>query len=461
MCGIFGIANHVEAVPMSYLGLYALQHRGQESCGISSSDGTGVYTQKGRGFVRDFFSESVIGKLKGYSAIGHDRYSTAGDKEDGAEKNAQPIVVKCKFGTISLAHNGNLNNFQPIRAALEQAGATFQCTSDSEIILNLIARSEKDNIIEAIKDVLPRIKGAYSLLILTEKLLIAVRDPLGIRPLAIGQLNGSYVFSSETCAFDLIKAEEDDDLYLRDVEPGEIIWVENGELHSERFARSPFLAQCSFEHVYFSRPDSDVFSGRNVADSRDLMGRLLAREHPIDADIVVPVQASGAQAALGFAEESGIRFTLDLIRNHYVARTFIEPKTTIRHFGVKLKHNPIRKRIRGKRVVLVDDSIMRSTTMRKLVRLIRAAGAVEVHVRISCPPTISPCFYGVDTPTHEELIAATHSQEEICKIIEADSLGYLSQRYLTMALGRRPKQWCFACWDKNYPAGTPQEFQVV
>src|SRR3989344_5164169 len=346
MCGIFGIANHVEAVPMSYLGLYALQHRGQESCGISSSDGTGVYTQKGRGFVRDFFSESVIGKLKGYSAIGHDRYSTAGDKEDGAEKNAQPIVVKCKFGTISLAHNGNLNNFQPIRAALEQAGATFQCTSDSEIILNLIARSEKDNIIEAIKDVLPRIKGAYSLLILTEKLLIAVRDPLGIRPLAIGQLNGSYVFSA-----------------------------------------------------------------RNVADSRDLMGRLLAREHPIDADIVVPVQASGAQAALGFAEESGIRFTLDLIRNHYVARTFIEPKTTIRHFGVKLKHNPIRKRIRGKRVVLVDDSIMRSTTMRKLVRLIRAAGAVEVHVRISCPPTISPCFYGVDTPTHEELIAATHSQK--------------------------------------------------
>jgi amidophosphoribosyltransferase len=427
---------------MTYLGLYALQHRGQESTGISSADGAQVYTHKAMGYVADVFDEDTITRLNGNIAIGHTRYSTAGDS---SQNNAQPIVVKCSFGTVSLCHNGNLINATSLRDDLEKQGAIFQSTSDTEVILHLLARSQNRDLMEALGETLSQIQGAFSLLILTENSLIGVRDANGFRPLCIGKINGAYAFASESCAFDLIGAT-----YLRDVEPGEIVMVRGGELFSVKALHAPRLAKCIFEHVYFARPDSIVF-GRTVQTSRDLMGRILAEECPVEADLVVPVPDSGVAAAIGYSQESGIPFAFGLIRNHYVGRTFIEPKKTIRNFGVKVKFNPIRELLEGKRVILVDDSIVRGTVSRKIVKMVRAAGATEVHIRVSCPPTISPCFYGVDTPTKKELIASSHSIEEICKYIEADSLAYLSLEGMLRAVKGNSNEFCMACYTGKYP----------
>jgi amidophosphoribosyltransferase len=444
MCGIFGIANHSDASKMTHLGLYALQHRGQESTGISSSDGDQVFTHKEMGYVADVFSEDVLKRLKGTNAIGHTRYSTAGDSSEG---NAQPIVVKNirSYGTVALVHNGNLINALSLRESLARQGAIFQSTSDSEVILHLLARSEADNLLDALAETLAQVQGAFSLLLITQDSIIAVRDPNGFRPLNIGKVNGSHVLASETCAFDLIGAT-----YVREVEPGEIVLIRGEELKSVKALHAPRLAKCIFEHVYFSRPDSIVF-GRTVQTSRDLMGRILAQESPIDADLVVPIPDSGVAAAIGYASESGIPFAFGLIRNHYVGRTFIEPKTKIRHFGVKVKLNPVKELLAGKRVVLIDDSIVRGTTSRKIVKMVRAAGAKEVHMRISCPPTLSPCFYGIDTPTKSELIASSHTVEEIGKYIEADSIAYLSLPGLIRAVGGKGSDFCTACYTGQYP----------
>ena len=442
MCGIFGIANHPEAARMTYLGLYALQHRGQESAGISSSDGDQVYTSKAMGHVADVFTEEMMSKLKGSAAIGHTRYSTAGDSSAG---NAQPIVVKCMHGTVALAHNGNLINAVSLRENLEQQGAIFQSTSDSEVILHLLARSQTGDLLDALVETLAKVQGAFSLLMLTENALIGARDPNAFRPLCLGKINGSYALTSETCAFDLIGAT-----YLREVEPGEIVLIRGAELRSVKAPQAPKLSKCIFEHVYFSRPDSIVF-GRTVQTSRNLMGQILAEESPVDADLVVPIPDSGVAAAIGFSQKSNIPFAFGLIRNHYVGRTFIEPKTNIRHFGVKVKLNPIKELLAGKRVILIDDSIVRGTTSRKIVKMVRASGAKEVHMRISCPPTISPCFYGIDTPTKKELIASSHTVEEICKYIEADSVAYLSLPGLLRAVNGTANQFCTACYTGQYP----------
>jgi amidophosphoribosyltransferase len=442
MCGIFGIANHPDASQMTYLGLYALQHRGQESTGISSSDGDQVYTHKAMGYVADVFSEDVIKKLRGSNAIGHTRYSTAGDSCEG---NAQPIVVKCTYGTVSLVHNGNLINAVSLREDLERQGSIFQSTSDSEVILHLLGRSQTGELLDALGETLSKVQGAFSLLMLTEDALIGVRDPNGFRPLCLGKINGSYAMASESCAFDLIGAT-----YLREVEPGEIVMIRGEELQSVKALHAPKLSKCVFEHVYFSRPDSIVF-GRTVQTSRDLMGRILAEENPVDADLVVPIPDSGVAAAIGYAAQSGIPFAFGLIRNHYVGRTFIEPKTKIRNFGVKVKLNPVKELLAGKRIILIDDSIVRGTTSRKIVKMVRAAGATEVHMRISCPPTISPCFYGIDTPTKKELIASSHTIEEIGKYIEADSVEYLSLPGLMRAVNSKGNEFCTACYTGQYP----------
>src|SRR6202044_3673925 len=399
-CGVFGIFGHPEAAKMTYLGLYALQHRGQESAGIASTDGADVHVHKSLGYVQDIFTPSVIAKLPGEVSIGHTRYSTAGDN---VLMNAQPVVIDCNKGKIALGHNGNLTNAIELRKKLEHRGSIFQTTSDTEVIVHLIARSGSRNLTGAIADALNQVEGAYSLLLLTRDEIYAIRDPRGFRPLCLGRLNGAWVAASETCAFDLIDAE-----YVREVEPGEMVRISRSGIESIRFAPEKPHQYCIFEHVYFSRPDSVVF-GRPVNESRERLGRLLAREHPVEADIVVPVPDSGVPAAVGYSLESKIPFRMGLIRNHYIGRTFIEPSQAIRNFGVKLKLNPIRGLIEGRRVILVDDSIVRGTTSRKIVRLVREAGATEVHMRISCPPTVSPCYYGVDTPTREELIAADES----------------------------------------------------
>jgi len=432
---------------MTYLGLYALQHRGQESAGICSSDGAEIHCRKSMGHVAEIFTTQALAELPGKLAIGHTRYSTAGDT---ALLNAQPFSVACNKGKVAVAHNGNITNAIELRAELERRGSIFQANSDTEVILHLVAHSSERTLAGALRDALLQIEGAFSLVFLAEDRIIVARDPHGFRPLAMGQmeLNGhtAYVFASETCAFDLIGA-----VYLHDVEPGEMIVVGPEGVTRERYAPERPLAQCAFEHVYFSRPDSIVF-GRPVQESREMLGRLLAREHPADADVVVPVPDSGVAAALGYSAESGLPFRHGLIRNHYVGRTFIEPSQAIRDFGVKLKLNPVRYLLEGKRVVLVDDSIVRGTTSRKIVRMMRQAGAREVHLRISCPPTISPCFYGVDTPTKRELIAANNNVEGIRRFVEADTLGYLSLPSLREAVGDSEKhEYCYACYSGNYP----------
>src|SRR5215470_1323697 len=430
-CGVFAIYGHPEAAKLAYLGLYALQHRGQESAGICTNDGTRLHCHKSMGHVAEIFTSEVLTRLPGSLAIGHTRYSTAGDT---ALLNAQPFAVTCNKGRIALAHNGNIVNAVELRHELGAGGSIFQASSDTEVILHLLAHSSERTLAAALRDALLQLEGAYSLVCAAEDRVLVARDPHGFRPLAVGEMEApggrkAYVFASETCAFDLIGA-----VYLHDVEPGEMVIVGPEGMTRERFTPERPRAQCVFEHVYFSRPDSVVF-GRSVQESREEMGRLLARECPADADLVVPVPDSGVAAALGYHAESGLPFRQALIRNHYVGRTFIEPSQAIRDFGVKLKLNPVRHLLEGKRVVLVDDSIVRGTTSRKIVRMVRNAGAREVHVRISCPPTVSPCFYGVDTPSVGELIAANNSVEEIRRFIEADSLAYLSLASLREAVG--------------------------
>ncbi|MFN9740735.1 MAG: amidophosphoribosyltransferase, partial [Acidobacteriota bacterium] len=433
-CGVFGIYGHEDAARLAYLGLYALQHRGQESAGIVSSNGEKLFAERGMGQVNDVFTEPVLTRLPGQLAIGHVRYSTAGKV---SINEAQPFAVKCSLGQIALCHNGNLPDAAEARAQLEADGAIFSSTSDTEVVLHRIARSKSGDIVAAIAEALAGDEGAFSMLFATPNRLIAVRDARGFRPLCMGRLNGATVFASETCAFDLIGAE-----YIRDVAPGEIVVVDEQGIRSvEPFGKRP-TTHCVFEHVYFSRPDSLVF-GRSVNKSRHLLGRHLAQECPADADIVVPVPDSGVAAAIGFAAESGLKFRFGLMRNHYVGRTFIDPRSQIRHFGVKIKLNPVRDLIEGRRVVLIDDSIVRGTTSQKLVKMMRDAGAREVHMRISCPPTIAPCYYGVDTPTREELIAAHQSVEEIRAYLGADSLGYLSLKGLLNAVGdQHQERYC-------------------
>ncbi|HEX5715870.1 MAG TPA: amidophosphoribosyltransferase [Thermoanaerobaculia bacterium] len=441
MCGIFGIDGCDDAAKLTYLGLYALQHRGQESTGMVSWDGRQLHLERGMGHVSDVFKEEVMERLPGTRALGHTRYSTAGSS---VVANAQPIVVKTSMGPVGIVHNGNLTNPVEIRERLEQDGSIFQTTSDTEVILHLMARKPRPDIVESFMLALEEVRGAYSLLVNTDTCLIAARDPNGFRPLVLGDLDGYPCFSSESCAFDLLGARA-----VRELEPGEVIVSRNGKLESFHLPKAP-PARCIFEHVYFARPDSRVF-GDPVSQSRLKMGARLAREAPAAADIVVPVPDSGLFAAMGYSRESGLPLEFGMVRNHYVGRTFIEPKQSIRNFGVKIKLNPVRDLLEGKRVVLVDDSIVRGTTSRKIVRMIREAGAAEIHLRISAPPTQWPCHYGIDTPTREELIASRHSIEEIRQYVEADSLAYLSLEGMLASVSGPAESYCTACWTGDYP----------
>ncbi len=447
-CAVMGIYNHPEAANMVYLGLYALQHRGQESSGIVSSNGEALISHRQMGLVADIFKEDVIKRLEGPMAIGHNRYSTTGQSH---LKNVQPFVVEYSQGPIAISHNGNLVNAQTLRAELENSGSIFQSTSDTEVIIHLIATSKEATVIGRIVEALNRVRGAYSLVFLTQDRMIVARDPRGFRPLVLGRLKGingrqAYVVASESCAMDLIEAE-----YLREVEPGEILtFAPEGMESLKPFPAAPH-AKCIFEYIYFSRPDSNLY-GRNVYQVRKELGRQLARESSVEADLVTPVPDSGVPAAIGYAEESGLPLEFGLIRNHYVGRTFIEPQQAIRHFGVKIKLNAQREVLKGKRVIVVDDSIVRGTTSRKIIRMLRDAGSVEVHMRISSPPTISPCYYGIDTPTRSELIASSSDVEEIRKYVQADSLAYLSHEGMYVFLHGQPSQgFCDACFSGKYP----------
>ena len=450
-CGVFGIYGHPEAARLTYLGLYALQHRGQESCGIVASNGAELRLERAMGHVSEAFNQSHLDRLKGSSAIGHVRYSTAGEV---SILEAQPFLVTCQHGQISVCHNGNLPFAREARSHLERDGAIFSSTSDTEVVLHGVARSRK-SVTEAIPDVLRETEGAFSMLFLTPNELIAIRDSRGFRPLALGRLGDAWVLASETCAFDLIDAR-----YVRDVEPGEMIVINEEGLRSSHPLPKQQHSMCLFEHVYFARPDSLIF-GKSINESRHRMGRQLAIEQPADADVVVPVPDSGVAAAIGYAAESGLSFRFGLVRNHYVGRTFIEPRQSIRSFGVRIKLNPVRELIAGKRVVLIDDSIVRGTTSKKIVRMVREAGAKEIHMRISCPPTISPCYYGVDTPNKSELIAAQMSIEEIRRFIEADSLGYLSLDGMIAATEISANSACVACWNGKYPTRITRDAETM
>lgn len=444
-CGVFGVFGHPEAANLTYLGLYALQHRGQESAGIVASDGTILRSHRQMGMVADIFDEDILSKLTGHSAIGHVRYSTTGSS---LLKNVQPFVVSYSQGGISVAHNGNLVNAKLLRDELEKRGSIFQSTMDTEIVIHLVAASRENSPVDRISDAISSIKGAYSMLFLTESEMIAVRDPHGFRPLVLGRLRDAHILSSETCALDLIGAE-----YLREVEPGEIVLVDHNGLTSYK----PFPPKnrfCIFELIYFSRPDSNVF-GRNVYTVRKEMGRQLARENHVEADIVIPVPDSGVPAAIGYAEESGVAFESGLIRNHYVGRTFIEPHQSIRHFGVKIKLNSVKDFFDGKRVIVIDDSIVRGTTSRKIIDMIRNARATEIHVRISSPPTAYPCFYGIDTPTKTELIASSCTVSEINRFLTSDTLGYLSIEGLRESVKNDGCDFCDACFTGEYPIEPP------
>ena len=445
MCGVFGIANHPEAANLTYLGLHALQHRGQESAGVVSSEGGTLHAVRKMGLVADVFSADLLRSLHGAVAVGHVRYSTAGGS---LPKNIQPLTAEYRHGAVALAHNGNLVNAEALRDSLERDGAIFASNSDTEVILQLMARCPQPTLTGRFAWALSHVKGAYSLVMTSEDRLVAARDPFGFRPLILGRLRSSprsYVVASETCAFDLIEAEA-----IRDVEPGEILTIEGETLRSERIPSEP-KRFCVFEHVYFARPDSRI-NGQGVYELRLRMGSVLAREAPVDnADMVIPLPDSGVVAALGYARAADIPFEMGLIRNHYVGRTFIEPKDSIRHFGVKLKLNPVPGLLDGKKVVVVDDSIVRGTTSRKIVKMIREAGAAEVHVRISSPPVIRPCFYGIDTPTRGELIANSHSPAEIARYITADSVAYLSPEGLAEAVHGGAGGFCTACFTGDYP----------
>ena len=447
-CGVFGIFGNSEAAKLTYLGLYALQHRGQESAGIASADGTQIRVSKAMGYVNEAFDDDAIARLPGALAIGHVRYSTAGESRLA---NAQPIFVDSVYGQLAVAHNGNLVNAGEVRDALVREGAIFQTNSDTEVIVHLFARARAEGAETAIIEAISQVRGAFSLVMMTKDRLIGVRDPHGFRPLALGRLRDAWVICSETCAMDLIGAT-----YVRDVEPGEVVIVGPTGIRSVKPYPPARQSQCVFEHVYFSRPDSYVF-GESVNEVRTEFGRRLARESGVPADVVVPIPDSGVCAAVGYAEAAGLPMRMGLIRNHYVGRTFIQPQQSIRHFAVRVKLNPVRSILEGKRVVLVDDSIVRGTTSRKIVRMVRSAGAREVHMRISCPPTISPCFYGVDTPRRSELIAATHTLDEIRKYVDADSVAYLSLEGLTGAVNGGASSYCTSCYTGVYPVAFPRD----
>lgn len=447
-CGVFGIFGHPDAANLVYLGLYALQHRGQESAGICSSDGNSLNLEKAKGLVADVFSTRKLKRLSGSMAIGHNRYSTAGS---GAIKNAQPMTVNFALGSIAIAHNGNLLNANILRQELQNNGAIFQSSADSEMIVHLIARSKEPDLYGRIIDALNRVSGAYSLLLMTTNELIAIRDSFGFRPLSLGHFDGSYVVTSETCALDLIDAT-----YIRDILPGEMLVINQNGLKSYMPFSQKRHRFCIFEFVYFARPDSNIFGNVNVSSVRERLGMELAKKMPTDADLVIPVPDSGLQAALGYCRESGIPLDFGLIRNHYVGRTFIEPKQSIRHFGVKIKLNPVKKLLKGKRIVVVDDSLVRGTTSKKIVNMLRElGGAKEVHLRISSPPIIGPCYFGIDTPTKEELIAYNHNIETIRQFTTADSLDYLNMGSLLKAVPN-PEDFCTACFDNKYPISLPE-----
>ncbi len=442
-CAVFGIYGHKEATNLTYLGLYALQHRGQEGSGIVSGDGEHFYIEKAMGLVADIFTKAVLKRLPGHMAIGHNRYSTAGSSD---LKNVQPLTVNFALGNLALAHNGNLINATMLRNELEAYGAIFQSTTDSEVMIHLIAHSRADSLLSRVIDALNQVRGAFSVVLMTDQGIIAARDPHGFRPLCLGRLRDSWLVASETCAFDLIGAES-----VREIEPGELVVLDDRGVTSYRPFSKAEPAMCVFEYVYFARPDSRIFGANAVYLTRKALGRQLAQEARVEADVVIPVPDSGVPAALGFSEGSGIPFENGLIRNHYIGRTFIEPEQAIRHFGVKIKLNAVPEVLEGKRVVVVDDSIVRGTTSRKIVKMIRQAGAREVHMRISSPPIVSPCFYGIDTPTKRELIGSSHTIQETKKYITADSLAYLSLEGMLKAAPGHPQQYCTACFTENYP----------
>lgn len=441
-CGVFGIFGAAEAARLTYLGLHALQHRGQEGAGVACTDGQLVRSHRGQGLVHDVFAGPDLALLRGHAAIGHVRYSTTG--EDSL-RNVQPFVVRYQRGQVAIAHNGNLTNAARLREESERRGSIFQTSSDTEVILHLLASSQQRTFINSLVEALGQVQGAYSLVLLTADTLVAVRDPHGFRPLVLGRRGEAHVVASETCALDLIEAR-----YLREIEPGEMVIVDAEGLQSLRpFPRRPRRA-CVFEHIYFARPDSLVF-GQGVDRVRQELGRQLAIERPAEADVVVPVPDSGVSGALGYAVQSGIPFQRGLLRSHYVGRTFIEPSQQIRDFGVRLKLAPVRSVLEGQRVVVVDDSIVRGTTSRKIVRLLRDAGAREVHVRVTAPPTRGSCYYGVDTPSPEELIAHRLDEEGIRAELGADSLGYLSLEALRRVQGEDRGRFCEACFSLDYP----------
>ena len=442
MCGIFGIYNHAEASNLAYLGLYALQHRGQESAGIVSSDNRQLHHYRQMGLVSEVFTREILKTLPGKNAIGHVRYSTAGSSE---LKNAQPFAVDYYKGSLAIAHNGNLTNAFLIKSELESKGSIFQSNMDTEVIVHLIARSKEKSFVERTVHALKQVEGAYSLLILTEKEMIAARDPYGFRPLVLGRLKDAPVVSSETCVFDLIGAK-----FVREIEPGEVLLINEEGIKSFKPLPHKPRHQCIFEFIYFARPDSFLFN-RNVYEVRKAFGVQLAEESPADVDMVVPIPDSGFPATLGFAAESKIPLELGMIRNHYIGRTFIEPEQRIRHFGVKIKLNPVKELLKGKRILTVDDSIVRATTSRKINKMFRNAGAKEVHVRISSPPITHPCFFGIDTPKKSELIASSHMVKEIQKFINASSLHYLTLEGLKKCMREDAESFCYACFTGDYP----------
>jgi amidophosphoribosyltransferase len=446
-CGVVGIAAVEGASELASLALHALQHRGQESAGITVADGHRLLTHKRMGLVADIFDESTTRTLTGTYAIGHVRYSTSGGSH---LLNAQPLQVASHRGSVSLAHNGNLVNAHELRREMELQGSIFSTTSDTEVILHLLARHPGEHVEDALRDILPRVKGAYSLVALTRDRLIAVRDPYGFRPLCLGRYRDSYVVASESCAFDIIGAR-----YLRDIAPGEMVVLGDGELSSRQLSISAPERRCVFEHVYFSRPDSIVF-GQHVEAARRRCGEILGREAPAEADLVCAVPDSSNTAALGYSRVTGIPYEMALIRNHYVGRTFISPAQKVRDMSVRIKFNPVADVVAGRRVVMIDDSIVRGTTMRKLVKLMRSAGAAEVHLRIASPPVTNPCYYGIDTPVRNELIAASHSVEEIRTYLRVDSLAYLSREGMLEAVGDQDNH-CDACFTGNYPVSFAEE----
>lgn len=446
-CGVFGIWNHPDASRLTYLGLYAMQHRGQESAGIISLQGEVQHIKKGLGLVSEVFDDEALNRLPGDAAIGHVRYSTTGQN---SLNNAQPLTAQLFNGPVAIGHNGNIVNADVLKTELKSLGSIFQGTNDTEVLLHMIARHPSSDLLECLRESLERLEGAYSLVVLSHKSIFAARDPHGFRPLVLGEMtapNGttSYVVASETCAFDLIGAR-----FVREIEPGEIFWVDVEGPHSTRLNKKVTPSKCVFEHVYFARPDSIVF-GQSVYEVRKRAGQILAREDNVEIDIVIPVPDSGVPAAIGYSNESGKPFELGIIRNHYIGRTFIQPQQSIRDFGVKIKLNPQTAVLKGKRVVVVDDSLVRGTTSRKIVGLVRAAGAVEVHLRIAAPPTIGPCYYGVDTPEKSQLIAANQSLESIREFVGADTLSYLSLNGLREAARGEAGDYCMACFDGRYP----------